>query len=160
MPKNNSRLWCAVAAAGALFSITFGIAASAKTQIDRGIEMPAPPVVRAGPPLPPPPPKSLRSVITQPDWVRRPTVAEMKSHFPELALRLGTAGRVLLHCKVKADGTLEQCKVVSQMPDGLQFGRAALEMVPFFKMREETRDGEPVGGKAITIPVVFLLPYQ
>jgi protein TonB len=58
---------------------------------------------------------------------------------------------------VRADGKLESCNVTSEDPSGLGFGAAALKMASLFQMKPETRDGEPVAGASVTVPIVFKL---
>jgi protein TonB len=119
------------------------------------IEQVAPPAVVAKPQ--PPPPKAAVSVVTSPDWLRRPTASDMERYYPERALSMEKNGEVRMTCKVKADGTLEDCKISSETPSGFNFGSSALKMAGLFKMKPETRDGEPVAGASVTVPIVFKL---
>ena len=52
---------------------------------------------------------------------------------------------------------MEDCKVTSETPTGYGFGAAALKLAGSFKMKPETRDGEPVAGALVTIPMPFKL---
>lgn len=61
-------------------------------------------------------------------------------------------------CTVAADGGLVDCKVTEESPIAVGFGEALLKMAPFFKMRPLTRNGQPVDGGTVRIPVRFLLP--
>jgi protein TonB len=81
----------------------------------------------------------------------------MERYYPERALSLEKSGTARMTCKVNADGTLADCKISSEEPSGLGFGSAALKMASLFKMKPETRDGEPVEGASVTVPVVFRL---
>ena len=114
---------------------------------------PAPPVVAS--PAPPPP---RPTVITNPDWLRRPSAEDLAQYYPDRAQRLGVSGRATLHCTVTAQGTLSDCSISAEDPPDQGFGTAALKMTRLFKMRPSTRDGQPVGGAAINIPLVFQLP--
>jgi TonB family protein len=89
--------------------------------------------------------------ITQPDWVRKPDA----SHFvwPRAALKDGIDGEATVACKVSAQGVLYDCVVQSESPVGLGFGQAALAMTPQFTMRPLTRDGQPVAGGTVRIPI-------
>jgi protein TonB len=116
---------------------------------------PAPPVVAS--PAPPPP---RPTVITQPDWIRRPNADDLAQYYPDRAQRLGVAGSAELACTVTQQGTLTECSVANEEPSDQGFGTAALKMTRLFKMRPQTRDGQPVGGAKINIPIRFQLPKE
>jgi protein TonB len=61
-------------------------------------------------------------------------------------------------CLLIASGTLENCEVLSEDPPGYGFGQAALGMSKLFKMRPQTRDGKPVGGATVVVPLKFQAP--
>lgn len=119
--------------------------------VERRIEVPEPP--RAPPPEPPRP-----SVLTNPDWLRRPSGEDIARYYPERALRMNVEGRASISCTVNARGTLDSCSVVSEDPDNQDFGTSALRMSKLFKMRPMTKDGAPVDGGKITIPIRFVIP--
>ncbi|WP_156467093.1 energy transducer TonB, partial [Phenylobacterium sp. CCH9-H3] len=89
---------------------------------------------------------------------RRPTGEEVARYYPERAARRGVEGRAVIGCRVAASGRLEACAVVTETPDGEGFGSAALKMSRHFKLRPMTRDGVPVSGGTIRIPIRFNLP--
>lgn len=124
------------------------------------LEVRPPPAIQlAPPPKPaPPPPPPAPPVVTNPDWLRRPTGAEVARYYPERAARRGVEGRAVIHCRVTAAGQLTGCQVTAEDPDDEAFGAAALKMSRHFKLRPMTRDGEPVSGGQITIPIRFQLP--
>jgi protein TonB len=73
---------------------------------------------------------------------------------------MNVGGHVLLGCSVSAKGTLEGCSIVSEDPAGQDFGNAALKLTRYFKMRPQTKDGQPVGGARINIPITFQLAKE
>lgn len=94
-------------------------------------------------------------VVTKPDWVRMPDADQVTRHYPHAASLLEITGRAALDCKVDSFGALSGCVVASETPRGLGFGPAALNMTPYFRMKPMSRDGRPVDGAKITIPIVF-----
>ena len=118
--------------------------------VEKRIEEPKPPAPAPEPPRP--------SVITNPDWARKPSGEDIARYYPDRALRMEVEGRATLSCKVSAKGTLEGCSVVSEDPADQDFGSAALRMSKLFKMRPQTRDGAPVEGGTVRIPLSFRLP--
>jgi TonB family protein len=93
-------------------------------------------------------------LITDPEWAAKPTGADI-ARFAPSAMASGTRSKVLLECRVKADGRLEACAVVSEDPPGLGFGKAALRMATKFRMKPRTMDGQPVAGARVRVPVNF-----
>ena len=63
-----------------------------------------------------------------------------------------------ISCRVNARGTLDGCSIVSEEPGDMGFGDAAMKMSKLFKMRPQTRDGQPVDGGTVRIPIRFSLP--
>jgi TonB family protein len=112
----------------------------------------------AAPAVAPTPPRP--SIITAPDWLRKPTAADMVEFYPKAAAASHVEGRATIHCKVAASGDLTDCAVMSQEPADQGFGDAAVRLSALFKMRPMTKDGAPVSGAQINIPIRFALPRQ
>ena len=102
---------------------------------------------------PGPPPPS----IVNPDWQRKPGGDDLARYYPEAAMRQELGGRATISCAVTEAGDVERCVVVSEDPEGLEFGAAALKLAPLFKMRPKSLDGIPVEG-TVRIPIVFRVP--
>ncbi len=99
------------------------------------------------------------SVITTPAWTRRPSAEEFGRVYPDMALRNGVSGRVVIGCEVTAIGTLVKCSVIDEAPANFGFGAATLKLAADFHMRPRTRDGQPVAGVKITIPIIFSIAH-
>jgi protein TonB len=125
------------------------------------IEIPEPPLVIAQPRLVRLPPVKPRSpVITRPDWLRRPTGRDMARYYPDRAQRRGVEGRAVMACSVTLAGTLAGCRITAETPADGGFGAAALKMSRSFKLRPMTRDGKPVAGGTVHVPIQFALPQR
>ncbi len=118
-----------------------------------GLSLVAPSLAWADEPRRAPPPP-VPHVISNPDWVSGPT----QPYFPAAAQRAHLSGRAKLQCVVSAQGVLENCRVLAEAPAGYGFGKTALTMAAQFRMRPKTRDGQPVGGAIVVIPLDFQYP--
>lgn len=93
--------------------------------------------------------------LTDVTWVATPNGQDIANVYPPTAVQAGKSGAVLLECRVATQGGLEGCAVQIEDPVGLEFGLAALELAPLFRMSANAPDGSAVAGRIIRIPIMF-----
>lgn len=110
-----------------------------------------------GAPAAPPVSEDASPAIVQPEWLRRPTADDFRRLYPAAAARKNVPGRATILCGVGAEGLLINCTVTEESPSGEGFGEAALKMASAFKLRPLTRNGQPVEGGTVRIPLRFAI---
>lgn len=98
--------------------------------------------------------------IIAPDWVATPTPEDAQAVYPKAAAEKRLEGRATLKCGVSADGFLKDCASIAEEPAGQGFGAAALAIAPKFQMAKVTKDGVPVAGGVVRVPIRFANPTQ
>lgn len=89
-------------------------------------------------------------VITDPSWARAPT-----PEFPERALAQGIQqGTVLLQCTAAANGSLINCTIEGEDPDGAGFGQAALSAARRARLSPRTVDAAASG-----VPIRWMVSF-
>jgi TonB family protein len=96
-------------------------------------------------------------VIGKPDWVEKPTGADVADLYPKAAEKAGVTGMAVINCRVRKDGSLRACRIRKQDPAQYGFGDAALKMSARFRMKAKDQDGHPTAGGAVVIPIKFTL---
>jgi TonB family protein len=86
-----------------------------------------------------------------------PDLKALLDHYPVKARQAGQEGRAVIRCLVRATGLLTDCVVASEEPVGFEFGAAALQLAPLFKVRPATAGGHPVDGASAQVPISFRL---
>lgn len=74
--------------------------------------------------------------------------------YPAEAIRQGVNGSVMLLVTVGADGSVRDVEVEKSTPPGV-FDAAAVEAARQWRLAPEVRDGQPVDGARIRVPVTF-----
>ena len=82
------------------------------------------------------------------------------AEFPERALSRGIErGRVSLDCLVNPNGSMTDCRVISEDPTGAGFGQAALAGARRARVSPREVDGAAVGAR-VTFNMTFVLPSE
>jgi protein TonB len=93
---------------------------------------------------------------TPPLIIRGASPREILSVVPQEARQARQAGRAAVNCVILADQRLDDCRIVSETPQGYRFGEAGLRAATFFRYRPPmTASGRPLDGQRVTINVQF-----
>ncbi len=95
-------------------------------------------------------------LIDKPEWLSTPTGEQIAHVFPDKAMNASKSGWAVIECRLTAKGSLEVCQILGEGPDGYEFGEAALRLAPRFKFNPKTKDGEPLEGGYVRVPVLML----
>ncbi|MFN3817257.1 TonB family protein, partial [Brevundimonas sp.] len=90
-------------------------------------------------------------------WISRPSAAQMARAYPAQAMANDVTGAASLMCSVRANGTLSDCSVVNETPNGQGFGRASTTLSRQFRMSPRTIDGQTVDGARVNFTIRFAL---
>jgi TonB family protein len=101
-----------------------------------------------------PPVVVAHSTTLAPQWERLPSSATLDRLFPRQAKKDKVGGRTWMRCGVDANGKLQNCAVIKEIPESQGFGEAALQSVRYFKMKPRM-GGVSVGGGTVIIPIVW-----
>lgn len=94
--------------------------------------------------------------ITNPTWVRTLTEDSMASLYPKAALAAGALkGLGVAACVVNAAGDLTDCRIQRESPAGLGFGEAAVAAAQLMGMNPWSREGDPMEGLPLVLPIRF-----
>ena len=99
----------------------------------------------------------VEGAIVNPDWINKPSGDDVARVYPKIAGAIGLTGRATVSCTVSLQSTMEKCHIMSELPDGLGFGKAAIALTPFFRIHPATVDGQPVGDAVVNIPISFMV---
>ncbi len=87
-------------------------------------------------------------------WVRKPAMADFMRLYPPRAHRLGQGANVLMSCKVRPDGALDDCAIVDLNGADPAFGPATVALQGLFQLRRPKGETLPGGGE-VKIPIVW-----
>jgi TonB family protein len=94
------------------------------------------------------------AVVVDPQWLVMPNPATAGKLFPSDAARAGyKSGVATVDCQVAHSGQLINCAASNESPAGFGFGTIALAIAHVMIMNPWTRQGAPVDGARISMPI-------
>lgn len=99
------------------------------------------------------------TVISHADVIREPSPTQISEYYPARARADRVQGQAIVECNISSDATAT-CELTSENPGGYGFGDAALSVSSLIGFRPETRNGTPVDGGKLRVPINFRLPQS
>jgi hypothetical protein len=95
--------------------------------------------------------------VTDPglDPSHMPTREDLVPLFPTKAAAERKDGTAMMSCRVKRDGVLSACWIVTEIPPGYGFGQAAIALSKILKGTPATLNGQPIDGAEIRFALGF-----
>ena len=94
------------------------------------------------------------NLVRDPKWRLEPVGEDFSRAYPPKAK---TSGQGDLNCMVTDKGGLTDCIVTDVAPLGAGFGEAILMLAPRYRMEPLGKNGAPVAGRPIKIPIRFIV---
>ncbi len=91
------------------------------------------------------------------EWIHTPSFQEMLGYWPAGSRERRIGGSVELACIVPKPGKPKRCWILSELPQGIGFGRAALAMSSIFRIKPVLRNDD-VLDMPVIVPIVFQVP--
>src|SRR4029079_9617724 len=79
-------------------------------------------------------PADFKGRLAAANWKATPTAAEVEAAYPKAAQAAHITGKVMLFCRLRADGGVRDCTATSEEPKGAGFAEAALSLTERFKV--------------------------
>ncbi|CAN7349269.1 TonB family protein [Caulobacter sp. LjRoot300] len=98
-----------------------------------------------------------RRLMVDPPWVRAPSLEQVRAAWPAAA-KDTASGQAALRCGLSPTGALKDCEVISEIPSGKGFGRAAKSLASAFQIYVRPEDAKAVRNLNIDVPFRFRDP--
>jgi hypothetical protein len=96
------------------------------------------------------------TTLTDPVWMQQaPSFADVVAAYPALAKASRKEGKVRLNCAFDADGRLNPCQVVDEIPRGAGFAKAALALSTRFQGPTTLANGHNIAGSHAQLWIKF-----
>lgn len=115
------------------------------------------PIVWAGFENLPPPSGPVNSLVLDPPWTSTPSTNQVRAAWPVEAKGAAT-GQVALRCELNKTGGLTSCRVLSEIPTGKGFGKAARSLSPAFRVAFAPDQVKTLGSYTVDVPFRFRDP--
>jgi protein TonB len=99
-------------------------------------------------------------LASQVQWDQSPTDQDLEQFFPARALDAERGGTAAMVCGINDDGTLTNCAIVSEDPDGVGFGAATIRAAALYRlhMTDAIRAALHKDGVTVTVPINWGAP--
>lgn len=97
------------------------------------------------------------AVITNPDWVKKPSGEEFEAYYPKLMLEIQLEGEADIKCDVAVEGDPANCVALFETPRGLGVGAAAVATAAKMKFVPMKINGVPAPGGTFRTTIRFRL---
>jgi TonB family protein len=91
-------------------------------------------------------------------WAVLPTAEDVIGVYPPKARADGQAGRAILRCTLRGDGSLSECVVETEQPDTYGFGAAALQLSAKSRAAPPCAGADELKPGGVRLPIRFVLP--
>lgn len=98
-----------------------------------------------------------RRLMVDPPWDAAPSFAQVRAAWPADAKGLDS-GQAALRCNVSPEGALKGCEVISEIPKGKGFGRAAKSLSGAFRIHATPEDAKVLKTLSVDVPFRFRDP--
>jgi hypothetical protein len=98
------------------------------------------------------------TMLDFPIWTRAATFDDLAAAYPAKAG--GKEGYAVAHCEVRRAGELHGCVIIKEMPEGREFGRAALGLADKFRVEPRLAQTHVKGKLMVDLPVRFPAPDE
>ncbi len=102
-------------------------------------------------------PVGKERLILDPPWKTAPSLAQVEAAWPKAAAGEDN-GQAALRCRLKDTGALRDCEVISELPRGKGFGKAALELSKHFSISLAEGDDKVARLVQVDVPFRFRPP--
>jgi TonB family protein len=98
-----------------------------------------------------------RRLMIDPPWIRAPGFDQVRAAWPAAA-KDTASGQAALRCALSPAGALKDCEVISEIPSGKGFGRAAKSLSSAFQVYVRPEDAKVVRNLNVDVPFRFRDP--
>ena len=102
--------------------------------------------------------QGAQALTISPTWLQRPSAGDVAGAYPAAARAKEIEGFGEFNCLVTPSGSLRDCRVVRESPEGWGFGQAAMSLAGAFVVK--IPPAADARGQRLSIPIRFNLPRE